>query len=281
MTQRPSPRRLCGFTLVELLVVIGIIAVLMGILIPIVGHIRLTGYVTATQAQISIIQGAIENYRQQFESYPGPLPESELKTSVNAAGLATGSENLVLGLLGGLINKNGVVTYDSTRVGSGPASLNPLKLQTYQPLIDPVAGGLDKAKSANDWVVWSDANAHQGIINGANFKDTKLPEFVDRFPDPMPILYIRARVGAAGVAKSPSVTYPANTVPAYDASQLLVYTFPDLGPGTPDFTNVQSYFGTLANTNVPRQKDGFLIISAGIDRKYGTGDDLTNGGKLK
>ena len=50
---------------------------------------------------------------------------------------------------------------------------------------------------------------------------------------------------------------------------------------SPNVLSAAEYFGTLADTSVPKQKDGYLLISAGIDRKYGTLDDITSAGKVK
>jgi type II secretory pathway pseudopilin PulG len=291
----PLPRRdrLAAFTLVELLVVIGIIAVLMGILLPVVSHIKQAGYTSATANQLIVIQGGIEQYRQTFEAYPGPVPDAFLlpvANAANAGGPFTGSENLVLGLLGGLqVNPaTGVISFNPTLVGSGPNSLNFLKPQRYPAFVDPVSAGLDTLKSGANWTVWS---THQNVSYPGKFTDTPAPEFVDRYPDALPILYIRARVGATGVVAlnaNGTTTFPANTSPAYNPWQLIPYNFPDLtspgsaSPPNTDFANPQSYFGNLAdNFMTPRQKDGFLLISAGPDRRYGTADDVTNGGKLK
>jgi prepilin-type N-terminal cleavage/methylation domain-containing protein len=268
-----------GFTLIELLVVIGIIAVLMGILIPVVAHVRQSAYAASTQSQLLVIQAGIEQYRQTFEAYPGPLADSQLKP-LTAAG-PTSSENLIFGLLGGWDPATN--NYNPALVGGGPASQNPLKAQRYQPFVDPTSAGLDPIKSGNAWVPWSNG-AHANVSYPAKFTDTAAPEFVDRFPDALPILYIRTHVGATNVVTG----FPNPTgTPAYDPQQLFPYNFPDLKtpatatPPNTDFANPQSYFGTLADITVPRQTDGYLLISAGMDRIYGTGDDITNGGKLK
>ena len=304
MSQPPLPvhpphrRRPHGFTLIELLVVIGIIVVLMGILIPVASHVRKSAYAASTQSQLLVIQQGIEAYQQVFGSYPGPLADTDLKgggptplSLADAGGpgikaVITGSENLPLGLLGGLTLKAGIVTYDPKLVGQGPLSLNPLKVQRYQAFTDPTSAGLDPIKAGAAWIPWSDnvINAHANV-NPGQFSDSPLPEFVDRFPDALPILYIRARVGATNVVPNfPTAGAPA----AYNPAQLYMYPFAIKNPNglvkqpTPvDFTNPQDYFGSLANINVPRQKDGYMLISAGIDRIYGTADDLTNTGKMK
>ncbi len=64
-----------GFTLVELLVVIGIIALLIGILIPVVSKVRISGYVADSKNWVSQISGAIERYHSDFRAYPGPIPQ--------------------------------------------------------------------------------------------------------------------------------------------------------------------------------------------------------------
>src|SRR3712207_3654893 len=65
-----SGRRRGGFTLVEMLVVIGILAVLASIVIPMVrGAIRRASRV-ALQADIQGIAAALEEYRRDHGDYP-------------------------------------------------------------------------------------------------------------------------------------------------------------------------------------------------------------------
>jgi len=67
---RPLSRNRIGFTLVELLVVISIIAILAGLLIPVIGAVRRRGQVTATVLEIQNLKNAIEQYKQKFGDYP-------------------------------------------------------------------------------------------------------------------------------------------------------------------------------------------------------------------
>lgn len=59
-----------GFTLAEVLVVIGIIALLMGLLIPVLAMVSRQGARTKSQAVLSSIATAIDAYRQDFGDYP-------------------------------------------------------------------------------------------------------------------------------------------------------------------------------------------------------------------
>ncbi len=66
--QRPG-----GFTLIEMLIVITIIALLMALLMPIYGTVRDKARRTATKALISVVGSALEKYYNDMESYP-PTP---------------------------------------------------------------------------------------------------------------------------------------------------------------------------------------------------------------
>lgn len=61
-----------AFTLVELLVVIGIIVVLMSIAIPIVNSARRSADVARSKLDLNAIALALEAYKQDFKDYPRP-----------------------------------------------------------------------------------------------------------------------------------------------------------------------------------------------------------------
>ncbi|HRK31383.1 MAG TPA: prepilin-type N-terminal cleavage/methylation domain-containing protein [Tepidisphaeraceae bacterium] len=353
-----------GFTLVELLIVIGIIVLLIGITIPVVGRVKSAAQEADTKGLIQALDGAIQNYYSNFKAYPGPIPDrlvyyqaatgtsfgfpggfkitqspgSGFDTSAtNETNLhqnITGTENLVLGLLGGLkLNTSATpvaLEYDPTLVGNGPASLNPANPKRYGALGDPnnlswrTENGLKTGKFKDD--------------TGTEATDTIIPEFVDKFSSgPMPILYLRARQGAKKTtAASVAPTIDDNGVinqwdqydapQQYDLAQVFGYTRPDtlgnsigvgrvIKPGeyknnppgaTPeqrphglrsvgvartldksDVTNYQypydayPYFQSPESPNTARNKDGFILISAGKDRVYGTNDDITNFGPVR
>lgn len=353
----PSPR---AFTLVELLVVVGLIAVLVGLLIPVVGRVRRAGYAASTQALVAKLQASIERYYQDFNAYPGTLPDSAVPgasgpyvgtdfpssgfaistlptgfnvsfpaannfpattpnsdTSLNAGGYQsiTGTNNLVLALLGGLYyDTSGVglrVKYDPSLVGKGPASLNPATLKTYPPYADLTD------------VLWSNyggsKNGHFQYEGSVDASDSPIPSFVDKYPDPLPLLYLRARPGATRVAWYSLDTSAANLASPgqYDLAHVIGYTTTPMGgaaqlkaagrsnttPGRHGLTFIDTngtydtkptspkvyyypyefstYVQQPGSNGAVRSKDGFLLISAGPDRIYGTDDDQASFGSVK
>jgi len=72
VTARPSCRRVGGFTLVELLVVIGIIVLLFSIATPIIMTARRNAERVRTQGDLNTIASALEAYKADFKDYPRP-----------------------------------------------------------------------------------------------------------------------------------------------------------------------------------------------------------------
>jgi type II secretory pathway pseudopilin PulG len=296
-TRRPA------FTLVEILVTIGIIVILMGLLIPVVNRVRTAARVADVRNQISVLAAAIKMYEMDFRAYPGPFSNQDIQSGVDLPNVGTGasgstgdvtmSENLVLGLLGGLINNGGAAEFNWERVGSGPASFgSPKKHNAYM---------------NSDNLTWNRPGFSPSATSGhfaddaGSAADTVIPEFVDRFTDPLPILYLRARAGAFGVMEDDDILQ-------YDITQVQPYTdnaspigigreYPDHGlkvlgniddPIVDGPNDALPYFKhpTLnpvpgnAATGTPREKDTYILISAGVDRVYGTKDDICNFGDV-
>ena len=61
-----------GFTLVEMLVVIAIIAILASILIPVVARAKTKAKIATAKIQMAEIDGAIKSYKNDYERYPMP-----------------------------------------------------------------------------------------------------------------------------------------------------------------------------------------------------------------
>lgn len=325
-----------------------IIAILAALLLPAIGQARKAAQAANTQAQIGQLASVIQAYYGDFNHYPGPVPNVQLgvagappagcniTTVANAPASSPAwdvtrmsmAENLYLGLMGGLEpTAVAAITFrfDYQKAGTGARQLSgpSKKFSPYTDNADVSQGGFVDS-------------------NGTAANDTVIPEFIDRFPEAMPILYLRARVGAAGVAGDSTAT---EAIPPrqYDVKQVISYTGSKIGVGRsikadvykgysgakqPAYGDRPHGFQTAIATarigpypitpppppqptdeagtefypydlyaalvdpsirrktepsaampqNSPRQKDGFVLISAGIDRVYGTKDDITNFG---
>jgi prepilin-type N-terminal cleavage/methylation domain-containing protein len=241
----PTTKR--AFTLVELLVVIGIIGILLGLLFPVIKGVRYAAYGASTANEISVISNAITQYYTAFHAYPGPLSDDQLcvpgavtqyglslrpteinppyYTDSNPAGGICGSENLVLGLMGGLaLDTSGdgyFLWFNKNAVGQGPVSLNKYSPQRYEPYLQPPASWL--SSSLNPLNLNPAGNGEFLDQAGRWCGDTNIPKLIDQFPDPLPIIYVRARRGAQRILDSTSNPDPSQnqqTLPQYNIDQV-------------------------------------------------------------
>jgi prepilin-type N-terminal cleavage/methylation domain-containing protein len=346
-----------GFTLVELLVSVAIIALLIAAVFPLFSRLQTSARETGTRNLIRNLESAIEVYKSDTNNWPGILPnrffelddqDPILNTPVasgvinptgNPKTRVTMSENLVLSLLGGLVDNdpapaNVVPRFDPSLVGQGATSLNALKPGKGRLYFESAADKLSSGKFQDS--------------AGTAF-DTVIPEFVDTFQSPLPIIYIR--MGYTGSRRVMNAVAPTveddntdNKVVVEGATNNLApfsirqyqpyvgdggsgyistigegislpsskrhkspstineYTFGSDGTvsngphgirsvnADNDLTekldanvmypyDAYTYFRDPVSGNV-RNKDRYILISAGRDRVFGTDDDITNFGRV-
>jgi type II secretory pathway pseudopilin PulG len=98
MTKHHTAR---AFSLTELLVAIGIIVILIGLLLPALGKVSARAKVAQTQSLMNEFSKACDAFYQEWNYYPGIVPESVLAGTPNPA--ITGTQNALLHLMGGAV----------------------------------------------------------------------------------------------------------------------------------------------------------------------------------
>ena len=87
MASRTPAARRRAFTLVELLVVIGIIGLLIGLLLPALGKVMQRAKSTQTLGTMQEFSKACDAYFQEFGEYPAAVPDEYLYSDASGAPL--------------------------------------------------------------------------------------------------------------------------------------------------------------------------------------------------
>lgn len=111
----PTTRR--GFTLVELLVTVGIIALLVGILLPALGKVQERAKATQTRGLMEEFSKACDSFQQEIGRYPGLVPDDILAGDPKFSS----TENALLELMGGGVRKADMeqTAYDALKTADG------------------------------------------------------------------------------------------------------------------------------------------------------------------
>lgn len=279
-----------GFTMMELLTVLFIIAVLAGVLIPSMNTVRKAARNARQKAQFAAIEIAL----LAFKTDDGDYPESELSAADDYGGAQKLAEAMVgwdlMGFHpdstweadghevdGGVYNASDSNNLDERR----GYYLELSKANVYRlGHIDSDKPGLFKnyASLAGETFVICDSFGVRKLTMGKKAVRAGTP-----------ILYYRADPSKKDI----DIGGGAVDVTYYNAHN---YDLVDLGkvtsngePGDAheDFDMMQDFYdfirdetATAASGDIPRayNPDSYILISAGADGEYGTADDITNFG---
>lgn len=305
-----------GFSLIELMVVIGIIILLIGILIPALAGAKKSAQKTDTMAEMSQLQSAIDLYQTMFSAYPGPVRDADIAANNT---FFSGNQNLLVAIgrrwmanshpqIAGF--KNLIAKGDKGQIvyGTGMNAANAITVDPFPPpslndySINYAAGGksyspLITLKATDTYVYPSEAACGLAKVSTG---PRAIPVIVDRFASRLPILYYRRSSGVDRINPLSNATpqaYYANTNLAFTNQASLAAADGTLVPplAKPPANNAWSedvqerdfreWFQSNPTVTDPNQtvaRGGYVLISAGADRHYGkvkgTTDDIVISG---
>ena len=211
---QPAARRLRAFTLVELLVVIGIIALLVGILLPALAAVNVAAKNTRTTSTLTEFSKACDLFQQEHGFYPGVFSEEELADWGGGIPPLSGTENALLHLMGGYLSPTDP-NYAST---SGVVIQHPgtgKEIKVVDKNNDGVADGLGDGPIINGKrfsSYYAPAGDALAVTRGqAGPVAIDIPDVLDAWGQP--IIYVRR---ARGIG--PLVDAPGNPAQFYSES---------------------------------------------------------------
>ena len=290
-----------GFTLVELLVVIGIIALLMAISMPVLRSVRISSKVTMDTAGISSMGIAIEAFNSDIGYYPpsNTLPMNVSYDLIRASGdpgaddltqRDTGAHRLFEALCGldtlGY-EKNG--HYETAETLTNIDDGTPVAFDRFGTIAETKRWGPylelknsnfgPVSKAYNEGSGYGTENSNNVFLSNINKKTAR------------PVLYYRANKQSRVIAG-----YDTFGIYKYDDNRLLTQDYlggnnyhPDFDDDAGDLEDFMRYlwdpttgFGVdddakyISAAARPYNKDTYILINAGPDGLYGTNDDITN-----
>ncbi|MDB5332186.1 MAG: hypothetical protein JWP03_3337 [Phycisphaerales bacterium] len=235
-----------GFTLVEMLVVIGIILLLIGIALPMINRTYKNAVRTRMAADLQVISMGLEAYKGDHRDYPRLLPDPAIDKSQ-----ARGAELLCWALVG-----PGNATTDTNGPHDGADGLGFRVRGTSGQVYGPyIATGRFKIS----------------VIGLATAPGTTLPTINDRYNHP--ILYFPAGVGA-----DPQAAFVTNGTtgarPMYNQSDNSIVPLEAMQ----HFLGDLSHDGKIGLNESAAFTGPYLLWSPGTDEQYGNYplDSLTN-----
>jgi len=277
-------RKRTGFTVVELLAALGIIALMVGLLIPALSMVRRTAKETKQKAQFTTIELALAAFKNDYGDYP----RSDWLLPPARGSDYCGSQKLTEALLGWDLlgfhpqsdfRSNG---YNDDRVFIYDAD-NPV-------FFDQRRGPYLESGSDNAFRL-----GNISVLNPGLFNDTG-PLAPNTFVlcDVFGAKKIMLANGETVRAGAPILYYRANTSAktireiynAQDNDALVMMKQQADGkihPLADSRTQYQYFYDYITDPKIsarpwPYRPDSYILISAGVDGLYGTGDDIRNFG---
>jgi len=301
-------RRKKGLTLIEMMVVLGIIAILVGMLIPAMTVVKNTAKEAKQKAQFSAINLALVTFKNDYGDYP---PSNYPVLATEPGRDYCGAQKLAEALLGwdllgfhpktawrgdGLDELGGNTTYDPI-MNTDILSARDLNADGVPDTLKERKNRYIDLETANAFKLGNQSASTQistGLYNNTRELNPNTYVLCDMFKKQKIVLPVDGKTTLAG---SPILYYKA------DPSQTLIKDIykvrdndslvyikdvaegrnPDDNLGNPT-NNYEYFYNYIRDPKVdtiatPYRPDSYILISAGLDGIYGTPDDIRNFGE--
>ncbi|MFZ0033671.1 MAG: type II secretion system protein [Sedimentisphaerales bacterium] len=292
--------RSTAFTLVELLIVLGIIAILVALLIPAVTMVRNTAKGTQQRAQLTTIEMGLTAFKNDYGDYP---PSHGYDSSGNPVYTYCGAQTLAEALVGWDMmgfHPNSAWRADGEDKNGGNATYDPLKNRDVDG--DGTPDTLKERKGPYLEVATANAFRLNQLFSNTGSLAPNTFVLCDVFgvksvtiggktvKAGTPILYYKANTSSKTIDYT-AIAYVKLIYNRLDNDQF-VFNVKEMAdrakyPSHPTPVNplagssIFFYDTYIADPKVttikwPCRPDSYLLISAGVDGLYGTSDDIHN-----
>ena len=277
-------RKKTGLTIIELLIVLGIIALLIGLLLPALSVVRNMAKETKQKAQFATIELALEAFKNDYGDYPPSRSYGGPVFTYSSGSQALAESLLGWDLLG--FHPNSAWRADGLDKQMGPGSYDPA--QTRDINGDGVPDTFDERKGP--YLELANVGAFRLVdlfrTNALGPLDPDTFVICDVFGTKK-ISMANGKIVRAG---APILYYRADTSgkttrTIYNGSDniRLVFAKQIADGGEDPLTSALFFYDYIKNPKItardwPYRPDSYILISAGADGLYGTPDDITNFG---